>query len=388
MTRLRCATSLFVVMMALGGHAEAQDIKIGITGTFTGPTAALGIPYRQAAELFPTTIGDKTIRWIVLDDGGDPGNAVKNARRFIDEDKVDAILGSTSPPSATAIIDVATEGKTPQLALAPIGIPDAKKKWIFDIPQPVPVMVSALVADMVSKGIKSVGYIGFTDGWGDQNYAALTSLAATNNIKVIGNERYNRVDSSVTAQALKIMSQNPDAVFIGASSTPAVLPHRALADLGYTGQIYHSHGSVSRPVLEAGGKVLEGSIAPTGPVIVADQLPDSHPTKKTALDFIATYETRWGKGTRNPFAGYSWDSMLVVTAAIPDALKVAQPGTVEFREALRTSLESGREVPGTHAVYRFTAQDHYGVDARARVLVIVKDGAFRLAPQAEAAKRP
>lgn len=388
MTRLRLAASLVTLLSAVAVPALAQDIKIGITGTFTGPTAALGIPYRQAAELFPTKIGDRTVKWIVLDDGGDAGNAVKNARRFIDEEKVDAILGSTSPPSAMAIIDVATESRTPQIALAPIGIPEAKKRWVFDIPQPVPVMVSALVADMAAKGIKTVGYIGFTDGWGDQNYAALTSLAAASNIKVLGNERYNRVDSSVTAQALKIMSQNPDAVFIGASSTPAVLPHRALADLGYSGQVYHSHGSVSRPVLEAGGKVLEGSIAPTGPVIVADQLPDTFPTKQTALDFIAIYEAKWGKGTRNPFAGYSWDSMLVLSAAIPDALKVAQPGTVEFREALRTSLESGREVPGTHAVYRFTPDDHYGVDARARVLVIVKDGAFRMMPQAEAVKKP
>jgi branched-chain amino acid transport system substrate-binding protein len=382
MKHLRYAASLVLTMAVLGGQSRAQEreIRIGITGTFTGPTAALGIPYRQAAELFPAKIAGRAVRWIILDDGGDAGNAVKNARRFIDEEHVDAILGSTSPPPAMAMIDVATESKTPQIALAPIGIPDAKKRWIFDVPQPVPVMVSALVADMASKGVKSVGYIGFTDGWGDQNFAALTSLASAKGIKVVGNERYNRVDSSVTAQALKIISQNPDVVFIGASSTPAVLPHRALADLGYTGQIYHSHGSVSRALLEAGGKVIEGSIAPTGPVIVADQLPDSHPTKKTALGFIDVYEAKWGRGTRNPFAGYSWDSMLILSAAMPDALKAGQPGTPEFREALRTSLESGREVVGTHAVYRYTPDDHYGVDARARVLVIVKDGAFRLMP--------
>lgn len=376
------ATSFALAMALLGGAALAQgrEIRIGMTGTFTGPTAALGLPFRQAAELFPAEIGGRAIRWIMLDDAGDPGAAVKNARRFIEEDKVDAILGSTSPPTATAIIDVATEGKTPQIALAPIGIPDAKRRWIFDVPQPVPVMVSALVDDMAAKGFKSVGFIGFTDGWGDQSYAALTSLAGPKGIKVVGNERYNRVDSSVTAQALKIFSQNPDAVFIGASSTPAVLPHRALVDLGYAGQVYHSHGSVSRPVLEAGGKALEGSIAPTGPVIVADQLPDSHPTKKAAIDFIALYEGKFGRGTRNPFAGYSWDSMLILSAAIPDALKAGQPGTPEFREGLRASIESGREVGGTHAVYRFTPEDHYGVDARARVLVTVKDGAFRLVP--------
>lgn len=361
--------------------ASARDeIRIGITGTFTGPAAAIGIPYKQASELFPSKIAGRPITWIVLDDGGDPGAAVKNARRFTDEDKVDAILGSTSPPGSIAMFDVATEAKTPQLSLAPVPIPAAKRTWLFNIPQAVPIMVSAIVDHMAAQKIKSVGFIGFTDSWGDQNYGALVKLAGEKGIKVVGNERYNRVDTSVTAQALKIFSESPDAVFIGGSASPAVLPHLALRDLGYKGQIYHSHGSVSRPVLQAGGKSLEGSIAPTGPVIVADELPDSYPTKKAALDFIKIYEEKWGKGTRNPFAGYAWDAMLVTTAAIPEALKAGEPGTLEFREGLRKAIETGKEVQGTHAVYRYTPEDHYGVDQRARVLVTVKDGVFRLLP--------
>jgi branched-chain amino acid transport system substrate-binding protein len=358
--------------------AAAREIRIGVTGTFTGPAAAIGIPYKQASELFPNEIAGQPVKWIVLDDGGDPSTAVKNALRFIDKENVDAILGSTSPPGSIAMFNTAIAGKTPQLSLAPVPIPEAKRAWIFNVPQPVPIMVSAIVDHMVAKKYKTVGFIGFTDSWGDQNYAALARLAEAKNIKVISNERYNRTDISVTAQALKIYSQNPDAVFIGASGTPAVLPHLALREFGYKGQIYHSHGSVSRPVLEQGGQALEGSIAPTGPIVVADQLPDSQPVKKTALEFIAAYEARWGKGTRNPFAGYGWDGMLIISAAIPDALKAGQPGTVEFREGLRKAIESGKEVTGTHAVYRYTAEDHYGVDQRARVLVIVKDGTFRL----------
>jgi branched-chain amino acid transport system substrate-binding protein len=320
------------------------------------------------------------VKWILLDDGGDPAAAVKNARRFVDEDQVDAILGSTSPPGSMAMFDVATESKTPQLSLAPVPIPADKRTWLFNVPQAVPIMVSAIVDHMAANNVKTVGFIGFTDSWGDQNFGALQKLAEAKGIKIVGNERYNRVDTSVTAQALKVFSQNPDVVFIGGSASPAVLPHLALRDLGYKGQIYHSHGSVSRPVLQAGGKSLEGSIAPTGPVIVADELPDSYPTKKAALDFIRIYEEKWGKGTRNPFAGYAWDGMLIVTAAIPEALKAGEPGTPAFRDGLRKAIESGKEVQGTHAVYRYTPDDHYGVDQRARVLVVVKDGAFRLLP--------
>lgn len=378
---LLAAIGLLTLLMLSVSPASARDeIRIGITGTFTGPAAAIGIPYKQAAELFPSKIAGRPVTWIVLDDAGDPGAAVKNARRFTDEDKVDAILGSTSPPGSIAMFDVATESKTPQLSLAPVPIPDAKRTWLFNIPQAVPIMVSAIVDHMAAQKVKTVGFIGFTDSWGDQNYGALVKLAGDKGIKVVGNERYNRVDTSVTAQALKIFSESPDAVFIGGSASPAVLPHLALRDLGYKGQIYHSHGSVSRPVLQAGGKSLEGSIAPTGPVIVADELAESYPTKKAALDFIKIYEEKWGKGTRNPFAGYAWDAMLVVTAAIPEALKAGEPGTAEFRDGLRKAIESGKEVQGTHAVYRYTPEDHYGVDQRARVLVTVKDGAFRLLP--------
>jgi branched-chain amino acid transport system substrate-binding protein len=378
MTRILSAFGAATAVALVVAPADAREIRFGMTGTFTGPAAAIGLPYKQTSELFPAEISGRPVKWIVLDDGGDPSAAVKNARRFVDEDRVDAILGSTSPPGSIAMFDVATEGKTAQLSLAPVPIPDGKRTWIFNVPQAVPIMVSAIVDHMAAQKYKTVVYIGFTDSWGDQNYAALTRLAEAKGIKVVSNERYNRVDTSVTAQALKVFSQNPDAVFIGGSASPAVLPHLALRDLGYKGQIYHSHGSVSRPVLQAGGSALEGSIAPTGPVIVADQLAESAPTKKTALEFINAYEAKWGRGTRNPFAGYAWDGMLVVKAAVPDALKAGEPGTAEFRDGLRKAIESGREVQGTHAVYRYTPEDHYGVDRRARVLVIVKDGAFRL----------
>jgi len=367
-------------LTVLASAAAAQEIKIGLTGSFTGPTAAVGQPYKNAAEIFPATLGGAPVKWIVLDDGGDPTAAVKNARKFIDEEKVDAILGSTAVPAAMAMFDAAVQGQTLQISMSPVPLAADKRPWVFVVPQPTPIMVSAIVADMKKRGVKTVGYIGFTDGWGDQNAAALKALAGPAGITVTGDERYNRTDTSATAQALKIMAGNPQAVFIGGSATPATLPHLALVDQGFKGQVYHSHGSVSRPVLEAGGKAIEGALAPTGPIAAAAELPDSNPVKKVALDFIDKYEAKWGKGSRNPFAGYAWDGMLLLNAAVPDALKKAKPGTAEFRTALRDSLQSGREVIGTHGVYKYTVEDHYGVDERARVLVIVKDGAFRYFP--------
>jgi branched-chain amino acid transport system substrate-binding protein len=377
---MKCVTAALVIATAaIAGPAFAQDIKVGFSGTFSGPNAANGIPYRNAAEVFPKTLAGTGVQWIVVDDGTDPTTAVKNARRFVDEDKVDIILGSTSTVTASAMTDVAVEAKTAQIALSPIQIAPAKRPWVFNLPQPVPIMVSAIVDDLKKRKLKSIAFIGYADGWGDLNWNALTAEAKKAGIEVTTGERYNRTDTSVTAQVLKVIATSPDAVLVGASGTASALPQITLKDQGFTGPIYHTHGAVVKAFIDAAGKAAEGALLPTGPVVAAAELPDSNPIKAVSLDFIAKYEGRWGKGSASPVAGYAWDAMLLVEAAAKDALRTAKPGTPEFRAAMRDALQSGREVPGTNAVYKFTADDHYGVDERARVLVVVKDGAFRLA---------
>ena len=301
------------------------------------------------------------------------------ARRFVDEDKVDAIVGSTSTPTATALFDVANDSKTLQIAMAPVAIPAAKSAWLFNIPQPVPLMVSAIVEDMKRRGVKSAAYIGYADGWGDLNWNAFNKLATDAGIKVVAAERYNRTDTSVTAQALKAFAASPDALFVGAAGTPAVLPHVSIRDLGFKGPVYHTHGAVAGAVIQAGGKAIEGALMPTGPMVVTADLPESNPIRKVSTDFIARYQAKWGPGAVAPFAGYAWDAQLLLDAAATRAIKSgAKPGTPQFREALRNAMISGAEVVGTNAVYKYSEADRYGVDERARVLVSVKDGAFRL----------
>jgi branched-chain amino acid transport system substrate-binding protein len=359
--------------------ATAQEIKIGLTGTFTGANAANGIPYRNASEIFPTTMGGVPVKWIVLDDAGDATNALKNTRRFIDVDKVDAIVGSTSTPTATAMFDAVHAGKTPQLAMSPVTIPADRSEWTYHVIQPAELMVSAVVDDMKKQGVKTAAFIGFSDGWGDLNWTNFEKLAAKSGIKVVAAERYGRTDPSVTAQILKIVAANPDAVFVGASATPAVLPHVTLKDQGFRGKIYHTHGTISQAFLNSGGQALEGARMPTGPMVVAADLPDSNPIKAVSNDFITKYQAKFGSGAVPPFAGYAWDAMRLLDAAAATAVKKAKPGTEAFREELKNALNAGKDVVGTNAVYRHTAKDHYGVDERARVLVEVRKGAFRLA---------
>ncbi|MCK9380118.1 MAG: ABC transporter substrate-binding protein [Sulfuritalea sp.] len=372
---------ILAVSLLLAGFAclpARADITVGVLVGATGPGASLGIPYKNTFSVLPATLGGEKVRYIILDDGTDPSTAVKNARKLISEDNVDVLVGSSSVPTATAVVEVANELKTPQIALSPVAAPPNKLEWTFPIPQPVPVMMEVVVEHMKAHKVKTVAYIGFSDSWGDLVYKGFVSQAEPAGISVIANERFARTDTSVTAQTLKIIGAHPDAVVAGGSGTPGTLPHLALVERGYKGPIYHNHGVINRDFLRVGGKNIEHAMAPTGPVMVAEQLPDSNPIKKVALEFTKLYEAAYGAGSRNAFAAYSYDAYLRLEQAVPVALKKAKPGTPEFRAALRAALENAKEVVGTHAVYNTTPADHNGVDRRSRVLVEATNGDWKL----------
>ena len=371
---------LFPILLsiAFAGAAVAQEVTIGLTMGATGPGASLGIHYKNAFQLMPKTIGGQPVKFIILEDKTDATEAAKNARKLITEDKVDAFMGSVAVPSTTQLAQIANELKTPHMALSPVALPPDKLQWSFVVPQPTTLMMSAIVDHMKAHGIKTVGYIGFSDSWGDIVYKSLEELAGPAGIKIVTNERYARADTSVTGQVLKIMAADPDAVVVGGSGTGGALPHLALVERGFKKQIYHNHGTVNREFIKVGGKSVEGAIAVTGALIVPEDLPDDNPVKKVALDFTTRYEQTFGPGTRNAFAGYSYDAFLLLDAAVPVAIKKAKPGTQEFRQALHDALENVKNVIGTHGVYNMTPTDHTGLDQRARVLVQVVNGEWRL----------
>lgn len=365
------------ILGAFSMPALAQ-VKVGVITGATGPGASLGIPYKNTFTVLPKTLGGQPVQYIILDDATDPTNAVKLARKLVVEYKVDLLIGSSSVPAATAITDVAAELKTPQIALSPVGAAAAKNPWVYSIPQPATLMMGAVTDDMKAKGVKRVAYIGFADSWGDLVLGGVKAHAAEAGIAVVADERFARLDTSVAGQVLKVLSSNPDAVVVGGSGTPGALPHMTLVERGFKGPIYHNPGIINKDFLRVGGKNLEGALAPTGPVIVAEQLPDSNPTKKVSLDFTKLYEGAFGPGSRNAFSAYSYDAYLLADKAVHEAMKKAKPGTPEFRQALRDALEASKEVVGTHGVYNMSASDHAGVDSRARVLVRVENGDWKL----------
>jgi branched-chain amino acid transport system substrate-binding protein len=369
------ALAAFAVLV---GTASAQ-IKVGIITGATGPGASLGIPYKNTFSTTPNTLGGEAVTYIVVDDATDPANAARLARKLITEDKVDLIIGSGNVPTASSISFVASETKTPQIALSPLSGEPAKNPWVFSVSLPTSLQMGAVADHIKTKGGKTAGYIGFGDSWGDQVYTALEAQAPAAGFKVTTNERYARLDTSVTSQALKVVASRPDVVVLGGSGTPGALPHTTLVERGYKGQIYHSAAVVNPEFLKIGGKALEGALVAAGPVVVAEQLPDSNPVKKQALAFTKAYEAKYGPGTRNSFSAYSWDAYLIADAAASIAKTKAKPGTPEFRQALRDALEATKELAGAQGVYTMSPTNHAGSDKRAVVLLRIENGGWKLA---------
>ena len=365
-------------------RAQAAQISVGFVTGQTGPGASIGIPYSRgiaAAMAYLDSIEGHKIRLVQIDDGNDPSASTRSARKLVEEEKVDVLFGTAGVPGTVAMAAVAAEQKVPLIGISPLP-PTAGKGdggfWAISIPQPPPLMVAAVVGQMKKAGVKSVGYIGFSDAWGDLVYGALSKTTEPNGIKILTDERYARPDTSVTAQTLKIMAAQPDAVMTGGSGTPGALPFIALRERGYKGPIYGTHALINPDFIRVGGASVEGVLAPTGPVIVAEQLPDSNPVKKVGLEFRAAHLKANNVASTDAFSAYSFDGWLVFAEAAKRALKTTPPGSPAFRSALRDELYRTKDLVGSHGVYTYGPDSNSGVDERARVIVTLEKGQWKL----------
>jgi branched-chain amino acid transport system substrate-binding protein len=376
MKRVLKTTLATAVLLLAAGHALA-DVNIGVDLSLTGPGSGLGIPMQNYyTKVFPQTIAGEKINLIILDDATDPGKGVSNVRRFVSEDKVDLIIGSTITPVAAAMAPVAAEAKTVQLAASPVGVPPGQDGWLFRLPQGNDVMAHPIALHMKKLGVKTIGFLGYTDAYGELWLKAITAEAEKNGLKIVAAERFARTDTGVTPQALKLVSANPDAILVVATGSGAAMPELALIERGYKGKIYQTHAAATPDLMRIGGKAVEGTYVVSGPAVIAEQLPDSHPSKKLAIDFVTKYEAAVGPNTRNQFAGHAYDSQIVLEKILPVALKKAKPGTPEFRAALKDAMENMGRTIFSHGVMNWTKDDHWGFTNETGVMLKVVDGKF------------
>ena len=377
MTRFTLKTLVAASALAASGAALA-DITIGVIAPMTGAASGLGIPAGNQAKLWPKTIAGEKLNVIVMDDATDPNQGVTHAKRFVTNDKVDVIMGSVATPVAAAVAQVAEEAATPQIAWSPVAVPAGKDKWLFRLPQSNAVMGHAIIEHMKKQGITSVGFLGYSDAYGETWLNDFKPQAEKAGIKFGPVERFARADTSVTGQALKLVQANPEAILVVASGSGAAMPQMALAERGYKGKIYQTHAAATRDLMRVGGKAVEGGFVVSGPAVLAEQLPDSHPSKAEAIKFVQQYEKAYGPGSRNQFAGHAYDSIIVMEKAVPIALKKAKPGTPEFRAALRDAFEQIGKTTLAHGVLNWTPTDHWGYTDDTGVMMKVTGGEFKV----------
>jgi branched-chain amino acid transport system substrate-binding protein len=368
--------TLVTLAATVACSAALADINIGVSLALTGPGSGLGIPMQNQLKLFPKTIAGEKVNLIVLDDATDPGKGSANARRFVTEDKVDVIFGSCITAVAAAMTDIAAEAGTVQVAGSPVGVPAGKDKWLFRLPQSNTVMGHAVVEHMKKQGVKTIGFLGYTDAYGEQWLKEITPQLDKAGIKIVATERFARTDTSVTPQALKINAANPDAVLIVASGSGAAMPQLGMIERGYKGKIYQTHAAATQDLMRVGGKAVEGTFVVSGPAVIAEQLPDSHPSKKVSMDFVSKFEAANGPKSRNQFAGHAYDFQVTMEKVLPAALKKAKPGTPEFRAAIRDGIEGMGRTVFAHGVMNWTKDDHWGYTMETGVMLKVVDGQF------------
>jgi branched-chain amino acid transport system substrate-binding protein len=377
-TRLVAAALVAACGAAFAPQALA-DLTIGVSISLTGPTSALGIPTQKGIALWPKEIAGEKLNVIVLDDATDPTKGVQNTRKLITEDKVDVVVGSVTTPVAIAMADVCVEGKTAQLMLSPANLPPGKDGWSFRMPQSTAVMAIPIVEQWKKLGVKTYGFLGYADGYGEAWLTDIKPLADKAGIKLVDTERFARSDTSVTGQALKLVAANPDAILVVASGSGAAMPHKGLVERGYAkAKIYQTHGAATLDLIRVGGADVDGSFVSSGPAVVAEQLPAANASKALGVQFKTAFEAANGKGSANQFAAHAFDVIVVLQKAVPIALKKGKPGTPEFRAALKDAFETMGRTPVSQGVLNWTAADHFGYTPETGVLLKVVNGDWQV----------
>jgi branched-chain amino acid transport system substrate-binding protein len=374
-------SSMIALATVLGlGSAQAQ-IKVGITMSASGPGAALGQPQSKTVAALPKEVAGQKITYFALDDESDPTKGAQNGRKLITEEKVDVLIGSSLTPVSLPLIDIAAEAKTPLMTMAAAAVlvapMDDKRKWVFKVVPNDDIMANAILKYIAKTGAKTLGYIGVSDAYGEGYYKVLSEVAPKLGVTLTGHEVYARSDASVTGQVLKIIATKPDAVFVASAGTPAVLPQKALRERGYKGPIFQTHGVATEEFIKLGGKDVDGAIFTGEAFTVVNDLPADSPFRKPTNAFIDAYKAANGN-IPSIFGAHLWDSMSHVERAIPAALKVAKPGTPEFRAALRDEIEKTKDFALNNGLSNMTPDNHNGYDERSAFVIEVKDGAFHL----------
>ena len=377
-TRVLAVLAIAVSMVA--SAVAADPIKIGSVLSVTGPGGYLGDPELKTLQMYIERINKeggvlgRPLQLIHYDDGTDANKANGFAKRLIEDDKVDIIIGGTTTGSTMSMAPLVEKAGIPFISLAGgVVIVEPVKKWVFKMPQTDRMAAEKVFEDMKKRGITKVALLSETSGFGQSGKKETEIVAAKYGVTLVANETYGAKDTDVTPQITKIKNTpGVEAVFVfGFGQGPAIVT-KNYKQLGMTLPLYQSHGVADDDFIKIAGSAAEGARLPTGAVIIAEQLPANHPQKAVVTAYRKAY-TEGFKENVSTFGAYAYDGLMIAV----DAIKRA--GSTDPTK-VRDAIEQTKNFVGTSGVFNMSPTDHMGLDLKAFTLVEIKNGNWVVVP--------
>jgi branched-chain amino acid transport system substrate-binding protein len=360
-------------------HAQAP-IRIGAFLSVTGPAAFLGDPEQKTLELYVERINaaggllGRKLELVAYDSGGNAEKARAFAKRLIEQDKVDVIVGGSTTGETMAVVPLAEGAGMPFISLAgAVVIVEPVKKWVFKTPHTDRMACDKIFVDMKARGVKQAALISGSGGFDKSMRAECLGVAKNHGIAIVADETYGAGDTDMTAQLTKIRNTaGVQAVLnAGFGQGPAIVT-KNYKQLGIAQPLYQSHGVASKQFIQLAGEAAEGVRLPAAALLVAETLPEADPQKKVVVDYKRAYEARF-KQDVSTFGGHAYDGLMLAVEAIRKA------GSTD-KAKVRDALESIRGYMGTAGVVNMSAQDHLGLDLTAFRMLEVRKGDWALVP--------
>jgi branched-chain amino acid transport system substrate-binding protein len=378
-------------LLAAPPGAAAQEFRIGFVAAITGPASSLGVPERDVAvalqkelEAAGGLVGadgrKRSVRIIIHDDQSKADETVKAVKKLIADDKVHVVIASSQSPTSLAVVPIATEARVPLISMASshaIVTPVKDRFWVFKTPQSNIHVSVHQVAYMKAKGLKKIASLYQNDAFGEDSRRGLAESIKGSGIEVVYEDKFELADKDMTPQLTKVRASGAQALVVHAIPPAAPIVTRNFRDLGLTIPLIHNHGVGNKPFLDLSAGAANGVIFPIGKMLVAEELPDTDPQKKTLLDFVTWYEKATGK-PRSTFAGHAWDALQIVfpiLSRLPADMPLA-----DARARIRDEIEKTRNFVGTGGIFNMSPEDHVGLDERSMVLVRIEGGTWRYFP--------
>jgi branched-chain amino acid transport system substrate-binding protein len=364
-------------MFAAGGAFAQEPIRIGAFLSATGPAAFLGDPEQKTLEMYVERLNadggviGRKLQLVVYDDTGDAEKARTFAKRLIEQDRVDVIVGGSTTGTTMAVVPLVEEAQMPFVSLAgAVVIVEPTKKWVFKTPHTDRMACEKIFADLRARSLTKLAIISGAGGFDKSMRGECLKIAGKYGIEVVADETYGAADNDVTAQLTKVRGSNAQAVLnAGFGQGPAIVT-RNYRQVGLTLPFYQSHGVASKEYIKLSGPAAEGVRLPAAALLVAELLPDNDPQKPVALAYRKAYEDRF-KSDVSTFGGHAYDGLMLAIEAIK------RSGSTD-KAKVRDALEATKGYVGTGGVVNMSASDHMGLGLDAFKMLEIKGGTWSL----------